>query len=73
MEHLGRRMQVQVLHGGDFRLLPAAEPPVVRDPQHVVGEVLAERQIVRVGLRVQLVRRRQPDGQVGILEGKRLG
>lgn len=60
-------MQHKILERHDFRRLPAAQPSVVGDLQHVIGEVLAEHEIVGLGLRVELVRRGEADRQLRVL------
>lgn len=70
VEDFGGRVQHEVLQRHDFRGLPAAQATVIGDLQHVVGEVLAENEIVGLWLRVELMRRCQSHRQLRVLRMK---
>lgn len=64
VQHLGGRMNDEILHGCDFRALPAAQVAMPRHLHHVIGEDLAEAQIVGVRFRLQLMRLGESDTQI---------
>lgn len=49
MQNFGGRVQRDVLEGDDDRLLPTAQGFVVEHLEHVIGEDLAEFELVNVG------------------------